>query len=365
MGKIGIITIYGNINYGSKLQSYALQRTLEKLGYYGENIIINISGQKNQRKKLWSVIRKPTIIFKFISRTKYHKRAKLFDDYLKNNINVSEFTVKDIQTANQHGIQHYYKYICGSDQIWAPNQFNENYFLSFVSDIGNKIAYAPSIGLPKIPKELIVKYKELIGRIDFVSIREEDGANIIKRITGKEVPVVVDPTLLLAKDDWRKHSISPKVKSPYILCYFLGSNKNHRRWVEKLSKKTGYEIFVLPFATYDFYWGDKRIFEAGPREFLGLVDGAEIICTDSFHGMLFSINLNKEFYSFLRFKEGDKLNQNSRVLNFLEKLNLKNRIVDLNVNNDYEPIKWSQVNSQIEAERAKSLEFLKQSLREK
>lgn len=368
MNKIGIITVYQNTNYGSKLQSYAMQHFLKSIGYSAENIpfIKMVKNEVNLLARILNffvfALKKPSIFLTIFARKKCNKRNNIFVDYTHNHINESIYTVRQIREKINEQNNPYYKYICGSDQIWAPNQFNENYFLSFIGDNSTKIAYAPSIGLPQVPFELVDKYKILINNIKFVSIREKDGANIIKKITGRDVPVVVDPTLLLTKDDWKKHMIEPKIRSPYILCYFLGNNKCHRRWVEKLSKKTGYKVIVLPFATRDYYWGDEKIFEAGPREFLGLINDAKIVCTDSYHGMLFSINLNKEFYVFLRFKSNDKINQNSRVLNFLEIINLQNKIVDLNSENIFEKIDWMNVNDLIDNERTKSIKYLKKAL---
>lgn len=365
MKKIGIITVFKNTNYGSKLQSFALQQKLNDLGYYGENLSYQLPNPLKKKNKLMSIIKKPSLFLKIPFRKKYHKRDAIFQSFLNSNINVANYTVEDFLDKKEDVEQNYHKFICGSDQIWAPNQFNEYFFLSFVTELNKKIAYAPSIGLPSIPLDLIDNYRKLINDIEHVSVREKDGADIIRTITGKEVPVVVDPTLLLTGDEWRKHAVAYKEKSPYILCYFLGSNKEHRRWVEKLSKETGYPIIVLPFVTRDYYWGNKRVFEAGPKEFLGLVDGAGIVCTDSYHGVLFSLNLNKEFFSFLRFKNDEKLNQNSRVLNLMEKLNLQNRIVDLNNKDQYDDINWSEINSKIAIERARSLEFLERALEKK
>lgn len=363
MKKIGVVTVYKNTNYGSKLQSFALQQVLGSLGFLAENIDFQVNKAKhNGIIELYRKIIKPSNIIKFLYRSKRYKRDIIFNEFLNEYINESAFSIPQIEKMIEEGQEPYFKYICGSDQIWAPNQFNEYLFLSFVDDRFKKIAYAPSIGLPTIPSDLINNYRNLINGIEYVSLREKDGAELVSKITKREVPVVVDPTLLLTGDKWREYAVTSKEKSPYILCYFLGSNKEHRYWVERLSKKTGYKIIVLPFATRDFSWGDKRIFEAGPKEFLGLVDGAKVVCTDSYHGMLFSLNMNKEFYSFLRFKKGEKLNQNSRVLNLLTKLELKSRIVDTNEKNIFGEINWQDVNCKIDKERAISLEFLEKSL---
>jgi len=190
-----------------------------------------------------------------------------------------------------------------------------------------------------------------------------DGACIVKEITGREVPVVLDPTLLLTKSEWEQQIVNSNVKAPYILCYFLSHNIKHRTWVKRLSKIKGYKIIVLPFVTEDFYWGDGIEFKVGPQEFLGLIEGAEIVCTDSYHGVLFSLIFNKEFYSFLRFKDNDKLNQNSRIFNLLENLNIKSRIVDTNADDIYEDIDWLEINNKIEQRKAASIDFLVHALR--
>lgn len=363
MEKIGIITTFQNVNYGSKLQSYAMQKKLKDMGIRGENIIWLKQASNSVFSKILRLLKKPSSIAKIRVRKGYRKRQQNFQKYLEENINVSIYTVDEIQELEDENKSPYSYYICGSDQIWAPNLFNEYLFLSFVADKSKKISYAPSIGLPNIPAELIEEYRKLINGIGELSIRETDGAVLIKDITGRDATVVLDPTLLLNKDEWLEHAVLTKIKFPYILCYFLGSNVKHRLWVDKLSKRTGYNTVVLPFATRDFNWGYSRIFEASPREFLGLIEGAEIVCTDSYHGMLFSINFNKEFYSFLRFKDIEKLNQNSRILNFMEKVNIKNRIVDLNDQDIYENINWPLVNSKIALERMNSLKFLERALK--
>lgn len=361
--RIAIITVYKNINYGSKLQSYALQHILRTLGYSGENLDIQEKSGGTRRNKLLNIARNPSIFLRLKSRKRYKKRARLFKSYLKENICESDYTIQQVEELISKNEDPYSYYICGSDQIWAPNQFDESYFLSFVNFNEKKIAYAPSIGLPQIPPDLVDKYRDLISGIGFVSIREEDGADIIKEILGWDIPVVLDPTLLLTSNEWEKHMTKPDKKQPYILCYFLGSNKKHRKWVENLKKETGYKIIVLPFATGDFFWGDEQAFEVGPKEFIGLINNAEIVCTDSYHGMLFSISFNKEFYAFLRFKEDDMLNQNSRVLNFLESMKLKNRIVDLNAKDEYDDINWIGVNNFLDSARTGSINFLKEALK--
>lgn len=364
MKKIGIITVYKNINYGSKLQSFALQKTIKTLGYFPENIDFY---KKENESNYWSgkkkLIKGPADLFTLLLRkifdgSKRKKRVEIFNDFLEKNIIYNEYKKENFNE------QEFYKFICGSDQIWAPNQFNSDFFLGFVKDKNKKIAYAPSIGLPVIPMELQKEYKELIKNIEAISIREEDGAKIVENLTERKVQVVLDPTLLLDRYEWKNalQLEEKKIKEKYILCYFLGENKEQRLYIKQLSKKLNLKVIYLPFAKVDFYCDGPKEYEVGPKEFLELIKDAELICTDSYHGTIFSINFNRNFLSFLRFKSTDELCQNSRVENFLKRVKLQERIVRNFKNFNYSDIDWSSVNEILDRERKKSLEFLKEAL---
>jgi hypothetical protein len=355
MKKIGIMTIYQNENYGSKLQSFALQETLKKLGYIGENIKYTI-----QRKKvlpLARICKYPIYFLRIFFRSEIRQRKEKYKSYQIECIQESDKYLEQISEGE------YDKYICGSDQIWAPNQFHGMFFLDFVKDSNKKIAYAPSIGLRKIPNELHGKYRKLISDIGFLSLREEEGAQLVKSLLQRDVQVVLDPTLLLTKEEWLEHcGVFPqRVKEPYILCYFLGGLFRHKKWLREIQKKTGYKIIVLPIQTTDFFTAkDKRI-DVGPKEFVQWIEHASIVCTDSYHGTIFSVNLNKEFFSFLRFQEGDPLNQNSRVCNFLDRYGLSDRIVTDQI--ECRAIHWDEINRKIQSDRETSIAFLKNALK--
>src|SRR5690554_3457138 len=213
--KVGIVTIYRNINYGSKLQSFALQYSLKKIGVdVVENLLVHKDVQPTIKKintifkyynLLLQVFKNPYLLYdklfkKEISR-KIRDRKSKFNQYLIENISESKYSPSEIENRLNNDIQDYDYFICGSDQIWAPNQFDEAYFLGFVKDKSIKVSYATSIGLPLIPDNLISSYKKLISNIGHLSIREKDGSDIVKKITGIDVPVVLDPTLLLTRDE--------------------------------------------------------------------------------------------------------------------------------------------------------------------
>lgn len=367
--KVGIITVYRNINYGSNLQSYALQTVLYKIGLNAENICLDDSYKKGSLKN--RLIKKSKYILKFILKKGLElnrlKQEYAFDNYVNNNINVGDYTCEEIEALESKGKHPYDYYICGSDQIWAPNQFRPIFFLSFIKRKGIKIAYAPSIGLPVIPEDLKSRYEELITDFAHLSVREKDGASLIKEITGLDVPVVLDPTLLLNRKEWLAHARIRPCKEKYILCYFLGDNIEHRRCVKRLSEQTGYKIYVLPKNAKQEQWGDKVMYNIGPSDFINMLNNAQIMCTDSFHGTIFSINLHKDFYTFLRFSSQDPLNQNSRIFNILSEVHLNERIIDnpeLDISiKDPNPIDWSFVDKIIEKKREQSVNYLKESLK--
>lgn len=363
MRKIAIITVYTNINYGSALQSYALQSIIKELGYQCENI--KYIPKRKFSSRLISVIKDPSRIIGRLFPGGSIGRCKRFRDFVNKHIDKSDHCYRSIDELKLTN-ELYDVFVCGSDQIWAPNLFNEVYYLSFVDNNYKKIAYAPSIGLPIIPNNLKSHMALLLRGIKYLSVREKQGADIIKELTGIDVPVVLDPTLLIRKNKWVSVASETKIKGEYILCYFLGGNIKHRELVEKYKQKTGYKIVVLPFSACDYSWGDITLKDVGPLEFVGLVNNARIIFTDSFHGALFSINLNRPFNVFMRFTEDHILCQNSRIVNILDMLGLSHRLVRddaLEIKNDSN-IDYESVNKILETKRKHSADYLKTSLRE-
>jgi len=361
MQTVGIITNYANINYGSILQSYALQQTLKSIGFKGENIqwFVNV-------KRSW-LYRSARLGYRFFGDffSPRSRRVAKFQHFRQQYIRETKnnyASFDNLASLNEA----YDAFICGSDQIWAPNQFHERYYLNFVNDNKCKIAYAPSIGLPRIPETLKLKIAGLVNRIDHLSVREQAGATIVKELTGRDASVVLDPTMLLDRQEWLKVAAGNYPGGDYILCYFLGDNKNHRRAAESWKKKTGWRIVVLPFKNIDDTWGDVRIADAGPEMFLALIDGARWVFTDSFHGMAFSIIMNKPFSAFLRFMQDEPLCQNSRIEHLLGRFGLMNRIVTAESMDAYTPgsIDYTPVNKKVADERNHSIQYLKNALGE-
>jgi hypothetical protein len=370
MNKIGIVSYYRNINFGSAFQACAMQMAIRKLGYECEHIKFFFGRSRGQR--LLALMKNP---FPFLKNKlgRYYKKV-VFPEYFMRRDKFAQFVTENIKESEKiytseniaHSNTIYDAFVCGSDQIWAPNQFNEWFYINFISESSKKIAYAPSIGLPVIPDHLKDKMATLIGNIGHLSIREREGATIIRELTGLEVPVVLDPTLLISKEEWLAKVVNRKApKEPYILCLFLGENPEHREVVDAYKMTRGYKNVVIPFRKGDYTWGDTIMAEAGPLDFLDLVNNASMVFTDSFHGAAFALNLNRPFGVFMRFADDHPICQNSRIRNLLDLFALHSRLVRdarslRGIDSD---IDYAVVNEKLVEERAKSLDYLSNALR--
>lgn len=368
MKKVALMTWSQYHNFGTSLQVTALTYIIRRLGYQVDVInykphaklvtlidykdISHYLGKINKKFKS----RKTKLVFD-------KTREQAFNDFLDRSINLTEEckTDSDLFLLNEH----YDTFVCGSDQIWAPSIFNSKYFLDFVQNPNKMIAYAPSIGLAKIADKYVKnRMIENIDRFIHLSVREEQGAKLIKEMCNKEAKVVLDPTLLLTSDEWDTMAIPTEDISPYILCYFLGDNKESWKHVYELSKETHIQLKIIPVFKSDYERGHGVVDGVGPGEFLNLVKNASFVCTDSFHGTAFSIIYNKPFYTYERFSNKDGNSQNSRVYNILKLLKLESRLVcdRNNVLDDPLICDYIDINKQLERNRKESINYLENAL---
>ena len=251
----------------------------------------------------------------------------------------SKFTVskryKNWQ-ALSNGCKSYRAVVVGSDQLWLPSNIAGDYYtLSFVPDNVRKIAYATSFGVSRIAKGQEKKAKEYLSRIDYLSAREESGQKIIKRSTGRRVPLVCDPALLLTAEEWDQEATPGRlIDGKYIFCYFMGNNPWQRDFVKKLKKKTGCKVVALlhldQYIKSDEKYVDEAPYDVSPADFINLVKNADYVCTDSFHGTVFSIIFERTFFTFKRFSEKATLSTNSRIDTLLKKMGVQDRLINEN-----------------------------------
>jgi hypothetical protein len=243
------------------------------------------------------------------------------------------------------------------------------YYLTFI-DAKKRIAYAPSIGCSYIPPDCIGSFKRYVNEISFLSVREEQGATLIKEIVGRDAEVVLDPSLLLTDAQWKAESqmaLQACPKEEYILCYFLRDNPQYTRCAYELSELTGYAITAIEPVSRKKYacLQGFRIEAPGPFEFVQLVNNASYILTDSFHGVAFSINLGKQFGVFKRFDDADPLSENSRIHNILDRTHLGSRLVTPDTLTGFfveEHIDYDLVRPLLDMERERSLAYLEKAI---
>lgn len=365
MKKIGIITWDSHDNYGSVLQAYALLNKIKKADNDVEFIKYKPKTRKKSRFDL-SFKYYTKQFFNKIAIKKYEKEFhnihELFSKFRDKNFKYSEYC--EGYTDLRRVCNSYDKVVCGSDQIWSPNAYDENYFLSFLND-SKKIAYAPSIGVSKISNiELLKKMQEMIQDFKYLSFREE----IAKEILGcKNAKVVLDPTLLYNSEEWdellnfKEKENKNEDKDKYILCYFLANNFKYNKIAERIAKITNYKIKYIPINKNTLLEKDKMVLNCGPREFVKSIRNASYVITDSYHGMIFSIIYNKQFFVLERFNKNNKESQNSRIYNLVNKYNLNDRLInDINdiENLQYHLINYNIVNDKLKIERKESISYL-------
>ena len=385
MKKVGIVSCYFKSNYGSMLQAFATQKILDMMGLenetfeISENIdfkkgkkqyyktqIFNYSFWKAKYGMIWLKIYK-----KFNKKlgANISKREKKYKEFQKEfNLTKKMYSYDELSKASKN----YSSIIVGSDQLWLPvNIVADYYTLNWVPDEINKISYATSFGVSVIPDKYRDKYAKFLKRINYISVREKNACELVEQLSDRKAELVCDPTLLLNKDEWAEiYDKKPLIEDKYILCYFLGKNIKHRKFAEKLREKTGYKIVSLnhadEYVKYSDKFADITPYDIGPKEFLNLIRNAEYVCTDSFHGTVFSLINNKNFFTFERYSSKNaKMSTNSRIYSLLKIVNLEDRLLKgtENLEEVDKIINFEDVNNKIEDFRNKSKEFLKNALK--
>lgn len=379
--KIGLCVVLYNNNFGSMLQAYATMKTLEDLGYEYE--LIRYKKKYTPLFALKSIPRifNPITISdkKLIIQKKllmlFHKdikeanqiRNKMFEKFRKEHFTHYADWSNGYEELKKAG-KKYDAYLVGSDQLWSPSGLATNFYnLMFVDDEKLKISYASSFGVKKIPKYQRKRTKQYLERIQYISTRENSGKNIVKELTGRDVPVVLDPTLLFDQEKWKKVIEDKNMyNDEYIFAYFLGPNPEHREAVKKLAKEKKLRVVTIrhmdQYVEADNNYGDYAPYEVGPVEFVNLIRNAKYICTDSFHGMVFSIIHHKQFLVFNRYSDQAKDSKNSRIDSLCENLKLQARRYKGDINIIDENINYRDVDEKLNEFRKNSINYLKKAL---
>ena len=391
--KIGIITLV-SVNYGNKFQNYAVETLLKRYGdvetfAVSEEFLPqqNVSGVWQKLKKfspyyIKQVLRsrmmyqyditdisKPllvSILYVLKNKGKLRKlqeeRKRKFLNYQNEHLHISNRVITSKNCTDEEWLNKYDYFFCGSDQIWNPSYRTTSSlaFLSFAKK-GTAVAIAPSFGVATIPEERRNDFAQWINHIDFLSVREVAGQNIIKELTGRQAEVLLDPTMVIPVEEWDKMIKKPACNLPekYILCYFLGCvDKEYKKRIKKYSEKMGLPVVSLfNIQEPDFYVLD-------PNEVLYTIKNASVVVTDSFHGTVFSILYHKNFVVLERNEGGGSMS--SRISTLLERFCLTTR-KDMCIDDfsEIEEDKWATVENIISCERKKSINYIKNAMERK
>ena len=356
--KIGILTFPNSPSFGASLQMYALFKALQNM-----EVDVEVINYINQFMKAQRHINSKKSLKEYIK----HYVASVLNFHGSNEFKKFEREVKLYPTKPMHDpeqlrkIADRYDYlICGSDQVWNPFITNNDvsFFLDFCNNNSKKIAYAPSFGLNTLPVEYKNIYRHELKCFHRLSAREEAGQNIISELIGLKVPLVLDPSMLLKKDEWRKcikrvNGLPPK----YIAKFIFNHDVQVENFINDLSRERGIPVIVVGGNSFSFLKGIKSTGAIGPREWLYTIMNAESVVTDSFHGAAFSIIFEKDLYI------STASSTNSRLVTLSKLFGLENRIIQKNIKKEItKAIDYSSVKKIMERERNASLNYLREAI---
>lgn len=371
--RIGIVTWYGasprGFNFGTCLQSFALQKVLCDWGYDARMISFRTIQEQGTMRKLLATLGVLEPLRRLKSRFRSGRFGKSeYESRLRrwNRKHYREFSARPGRGLDSLS-ENIACFISGSDQIWNTyHHFDSRMFLDFAGS-SKRIAYASSIGTAGVNPAFAEQVRRLLLDYSGISLRESAGVRALTKLTGRrDIKKVLDPSLLLTAQNWMSFGNEEKlhlhIPSRYILCYLLSENPQYSDQVREVSRAFGNRhIVILPSLENPGFSlnGAMRFEQATPCEFVRLIGGADVVLTDSFHATALSICLGKPFVEFMRFSDEDVTSQNSRIYELLERYGLTGRIFHEKEKAWGEPADRSLVRERLNADRAESLTILK------
>ena len=352
MRKAAILTITNSgMNFGNRLQNYALQEVLKKEGVEVATIR---SAKSIGHSFLLSDFRR------FIKGIiKYSDRKKLYLEFERKYIKYDPvFRYESINES--YFADKYDMFISGSDQIWNPYfKFNSDFEFATFAPSKKRYSYAASIGVTELDEEKRKKLtKNLLG-MRRLSIREQDGIELVKELTGIVPARHIDPTMLLDIEEYIKIEKKPKNSLPekYLFMYFLGNvSGEYQKNVREIA--SAFDLEIVQFSENP---GDL-MYDLGPLNFLYIVHHADFVCTDSLHGLIFSLLYKKKFAIFTR--QDKEVSMNGRIQTMINLFDLESRMIE-NLQKDYEiDINYDNIEKRLNLEREKSFRYLREIINE-
>lgn len=369
MKRVATVTLHRAENFGSVLQAYALQHFVESIGdASGKGVEYRILDVRPRRQEeLYSLYRKgfgARSLIKNIVAFRYRKQQKAkkqkFACFLEEHLHLSRhMEIEELYRETPR----FDCFISGSDQIFNVRSldFEDYFYLDFVKD-AKKISYAASFGPLAIDWSQYdsKKYASLLGEYAHISTREEGSRENVEKLTGAPAKIHVDPTLLLGREEWRKLQSGASYRGGrYILLYCLEPSREQLRTVRAIAAKLRLPVLITRYNNkHDILNGFIKLYDAGPADFLSLLDHAALVITSSFHGTAFSLIYRKRFYV-LNGKD------DRRICDLLEKTALLGRSLDgvCDVGKvTLQDVDFSATEEFLEEQQRRSRAYLKQAL---
>ena len=349
--KIALITIHNANNYGAILQAYATKKVLSQYGSVSTINYVNPYLAHHLDLVRFEISKHGIKMavhdaFRIYSRYKAIRKIK---DFLHTTMELTDPVTKEDILHNK--LNDFDLYVCGSDQIWNPDivsaekKLDATYFMDFAPREAKKISYASSAGAHIYTGSEVEQVRNLLHDFEVISVREKGTADMLEAILCRKVHHVVDPTLLLSKDEWIESfeiSLDDNQNAPidkYILLYSVPKTPLIRETVDYFARKLNLKVVTVDQGLTLPAKVDVHIKDAGPREFVKLFLNAEFVITDSFHGVCFAVNFGKQF---IAVSPGDRSN---RIESFLAMVDLEERLInseeqfgDINVDIDFNEV---------------------------
>lgn len=372
---ICVVTWLGSINYGTCLQSYALNKVLKDEGYNPYMI---------ENYRFCCGLRHPVFTIKEILKKLKEKTKKgdeihllsdpMFAERVKSNTEFQYANIQIVNPKNKKVFKSLFKktacFVSGSDQIWNPTYLSE-VFLLFFCKKNKRMAYSSSFGTNSIPKQKKRIYVRNLKKYSRVGVREETGLRLIDSLFPFKFKkqVVLDPVMLVSKNSWVSlekvpHYDTDLTGKKFIFCYLVGNSTNYDKDINKYLLQNDLKAVVVLSESGTRHNFGRNLAYPSIGEFIWLVNHSVSIITDSFHLTALSIIFNKNFIVLKRFKDGDRQSQNSRLVDLLKEFNLTQKI--FNAYSDFEELDksydFNEVNMLLDAKKQESLSFLKNGI---
>lgn len=374
MNKVILTTVFSGYNYGSSLQAFAGKTILKELGYDCQLVAQKslVKGRDIRVKKLLTILTRSLLLrgksgSKSLStyQMSYNKTmigdsVARFTRFTEEKLQPNYLSFGDMKDTAKMAVACF----AGSDQIWNSSTMyvDPMYYLRFAPK-EKRVALAPSFGRDFIADYNKEKIRKWISEFAHISIREDSGVKLIKEMTGRDATHLLDPTLMVNSDTWKKALGIADNNGNYILAYFLDKPSDSARMaIAELKAALKCEVIAIPYQFDDMSYCNKVV-PSGPIEFLDLINNAKCVITDSFHGTAFSINLHTPFYVFGR-AYGTAHSQNSRVESILKMMNMQDRFEPEDVCSQYDMIDFDYSEKILNEERVNARKYLRNALNE-